>query len=62
MVLFAIGVFEVKSFGMNGGPGEVRTLDLMTARQHGHVYLTDFAAHLATVKHAKTPLERSGGT
>jgi hypothetical protein len=31
MVLFAIGAFEVKSFGMNGGPGGVRTLDLMTA-------------------------------
>ena len=31
-----------------GGPGEVRTLDLMTARQHRLGYLVDFAARLAT--------------
>ena len=31
MVLFSIGGFEVKSFEKIGGPGGVRTLDLMTA-------------------------------
>ena len=33
-----------------GGPGEVRTLDLMTARQSRLGYLVDFAARLATQK------------
>ncbi len=41
-----------------GGPGGVRTLDLMTARQHGIVYLTDFAAHLATERYEKAHPER----
>jgi hypothetical protein len=32
----------------DGGPGEVRTLDLMTASQSKLGYLVDFAARLAT--------------
>jgi hypothetical protein len=45
-----------------GGPGEVRTLDLMTASQHRLGYLVDFAARLATHEHAKAPQEHSSGT
>jgi hypothetical protein len=46
----------------NGGPGGVRTLDLMTARLTMLVYLVDFAARLATQKHAKAWPERSSCT
>ena len=45
-----------------GGPGEVRTLDLMTARQSKLGYLVDFAARLATLEHAKARREHSSGT
>ena len=33
---------------VSGGLGGIRTLDLMTARQHRIGYLVDFAARLAT--------------
>jgi hypothetical protein len=52
------GEIEVKLFRMYGGPGGVRTLDLMTARQNKLVYLVDFAAHLATERYEKTHPER----
>ena len=45
-----------------GGPGEVRTLDLMTARRSELGYLVDFAARLATLEHAKARREHSSGT
>ena len=45
-----------------GGPGEARTLDLMTARQSKLGYLVDFAARLATLEHAKARREHSSGT
>jgi hypothetical protein len=45
-----------------GGPGGVRTLDLMTARLAWDGYLVDFAARLATQRHAKARSERSSCT
>jgi len=45
-----------------GGPGGVRTLDLMTASQHRLGYLVDFAARLATQEYAKARQEHSSGT
>ncbi len=38
----------MKQNGLVGGPGKVRTLDLMTARQSKLGYFVDFAARLAT--------------
>ena len=58
MVLSMTGEIEVKLFRMYGGPGGVRTLDLMTARQNKLVYLVDFAAHLATQRYEKAHPER----
>ena len=48
--------------GLIGGPGEVRTLDLMTARLAQDGYLVDFAARLAMQEHAKARQEHSTGT
>ena len=45
-----------------GGDDGTRTRDLMRDRHDSPGYLIDFAARLATVKHAKAPLERSSGT
>ena len=48
--------FKLKELA--GGDDGVRTLDLMTARQHKLVYLVDFAAHLATERYEKAHPER----
>jgi hypothetical protein len=41
-----------------GGDDGARTRGLMRDRQHGRVYLADFAAHLATEKYEKAHSER----
>jgi hypothetical protein len=54
--------YQAETKWVSGGPGEVRTLDLMTARQSRLGYLIDFAARLATLEHAKARREHSSGT
>ena len=54
--------YQAETKWVSGGPGEVRTLDLMTARQSKLGYLVDFAARLATLEHAKARREHSSGT
>ena len=53
---------KLKQRWLVGGPEEVRTLDLMTARRYGLGYLIDFAARLATQEHRKARREHSSGT